>query len=256
MKNRPVYAISSVDSALRLAVILQLEGPMTVSEAAERIGVARSTAHRLLTTLCYRDFVVQDEDRRYHPGPVLGSAPTSARSSSRLRALALPHLAALTYAVDETSNLTVLSGRLVRFLASVECSQVLRVGTREGMAFPAHRTSGGLAMLAAMPREEVEARYGSVGDDLDGDVPPPATLRQQLAAVRRRGFAMNDGRTEKGIVALGMAVVDPRGGLAAVSLSMPSTRFSRDRIPAFVREMSRTKGRIEQDLQGVDDSRL
>ena len=51
MKNKPAYAITSVDHALQLATVLQVEGPLTVSEAAERLGVARSTAHRLLSML-------------------------------------------------------------------------------------------------------------------------------------------------------------------------------------------------------------
>ena len=104
MKNRPPYAITSVDNALRLATVLQLEGPLTVSEAAERLGVARSTAHRLLGMLCYRDFAVQGEDRTYHAGPVLGPNRGSTQSSARMRAIALPHLASLTEAANETTN--------------------------------------------------------------------------------------------------------------------------------------------------------
>ena len=69
MKNRPPYAITSVDHALRLAQVLQREGELTVSEAAERLGVARSTAHRLLAMLVYRDFAEQGPDRRYRAGP-------------------------------------------------------------------------------------------------------------------------------------------------------------------------------------------
>jgi DNA-binding IclR family transcriptional regulator len=65
LKKPPAYAVTSADHALRLAMMLQLEGPMTVSAAAERLGVARSTAHRLLSMLVYRDFAVQDEDRTY-----------------------------------------------------------------------------------------------------------------------------------------------------------------------------------------------
>ena len=70
-KERPPYAISSVDHALRLAAILQLEGGLSVTEAAERLNVARSTAHRLLAMLVYRDFAVQNEQREYLAGPVL-----------------------------------------------------------------------------------------------------------------------------------------------------------------------------------------
>jgi DNA-binding IclR family transcriptional regulator len=71
LKTPPPYAITSVDHALRTAIMLQLEGGLTVSQVAERLGVARSTAHRLLAMLAYRDFAVQDENRVYRAGPVL-----------------------------------------------------------------------------------------------------------------------------------------------------------------------------------------
>ena len=46
LKAKPQYALRSVDHALQLAVLLQVEGPQTVSDVAERLGVARATAHR------------------------------------------------------------------------------------------------------------------------------------------------------------------------------------------------------------------
>jgi DNA-binding IclR family transcriptional regulator len=51
LKKPPPYTITSVDNALRIAAMLQLEGSLTLSEVAERLGVARSTAHRLLAML-------------------------------------------------------------------------------------------------------------------------------------------------------------------------------------------------------------
>lgn len=255
MKNPPTYAITSVDNALRLATALQLEGALTVTEAAERLGVARSTAHRLLGMLCYRDFAVQGEDRAYRAGPVLAQSRRATESSARLRAVAMPHLASLTAAAGETSNLTVLSGTLVRFLGSVECEHVLRVGSREGMAFPAHLTSAGMVMLAQLTSEALEAYYTQAreADDQAG-VPSLATLRQQLAAVRSHGFAINNGRTEDGIVAIGMAVIDPAGGIAGISLALPSVRFSRDRVPELIGHMKRCTQAIERDLSRLPDA--
>jgi DNA-binding IclR family transcriptional regulator len=75
-------------------------------------------------------------------------------------------------------------------------------------------------------------------------------LRQRLSLVRKSGFAINDGRTESGIVAIGLAIADPLGGLAALSLSMPSTRFSRDRIRQLVGSMQVCRSAIEQVTRG------
>ena len=138
VKNRPAYAIASVDSALLLATLLQQEGAMRVTDVAARLGVSVSTAHRLLGMLVYRDFAEQLPDRRYAAGPVLRRGPVQQASVARLREVALPHLRRLVDAVGETANVMVLAGADVRFVATVESDQVLRVGDRTGRTLPAH----------------------------------------------------------------------------------------------------------------------
>ena len=228
MKNPPAYGVTSVDHALRLAVILQVEGPLTVSTAAERLGVARSTAHRLLSTLVYRDFAVQDDDRSYRAGPVLEVAATAHSGTGVIRAAALGPMRTLVDTLDETVNLSVRTGRTIRFIASVESTQTLRVGSREGMVLPAHQSTGGLVMLAALTDEQLIALY---------DAAPPSErvdltkLRRELRAVRRSGVAINRERTERGLIALGRAITNAQGEtVAAVSVSMPRARYSPARV--------------------------
>jgi IclR family acetate operon transcriptional repressor len=244
VKNEPVYRIESVDSALRLAVLLQHEGPLRVFEAAERLGVARSTAHRLLSMLVYRDFAWQDEDRRYHAGDVLRPMP-AAEPASALRRMALPHMRSLVDQCAETVNLVVRTGDRVRFVATVECDQLLRVGDREGRLLPARAASGGLVLLAALsPQALAEACSGpdSAGVDL------PA-LTRTLARVRRQGFAVNNQATERGVTAIGHPVHRADGeAVAALTLSMPTVRFSRVRLPEWVAALSSTALALERDL--------
>ncbi len=247
MKNKPPYAISSVDHALHLAALLQQEGPMRVTDAAERLGVSASTAHRLLAMLVYRDFAEQGGDRRYRAGKVLRPADVSEAPVSLLRRVALPHLERLVEEVRESANLLVLAGPEVRFIATVECDQVLRVGDRVGRTLPAHLTAAGKALLAALRPEEVGALYDGTEVDL-------TRLRRELGLVRRRGFALNDQRTEAGLTAVGMLVRGPaREPAAAVTLAMPSARFHRDRLPGWVDAMAATVGRIETDLPEPHD---
>ena len=228
MKNPPAYGVTSVDHALRLAVILQVEGPLTVSTAAERLGVAKSTAHRLLTTLVYRDFAVQDDARSYHAGPVLELAATAHSRTGAIRAAALGPMQALVDTVDETVNLSVRTGRTIRFVASVESRQTLRVSSREGMVLPAHQSTGGLVMLAALTDEQITTLYDAAppGERID-----LSKLRTELRAVRRSGIAINLERTERGLIAMGHGITDATGTtVAAVSVSMPSVRYSTARI--------------------------
>jgi DNA-binding IclR family transcriptional regulator len=244
VKNKPAYGIESVDHALHLAAILQQEGPLRLTDAATRLGVARSTAHRLLAMLVYRDFAEQDDDRRYVAGPVLrrSAAPEPVAD---LRRIALPHLEALTALTGETTNLMVVHGDQVRFAATVECGHVLRVGDREGRMLPARLASGGRAVLATRSDAEVRALYA----DAEPPVADLPALLRDLRRVRRQGFAVNDQATETGVTAIGCAIPGPATAVpAALSIAMPTARYRRDRLAGWVQDLMTTAGRIAGEL--------
>jgi DNA-binding IclR family transcriptional regulator len=250
LKTPPPYPIASVDHALRAAIILQMEGGATVSQIAERLGVGRSTAHRILAMLVYRDFAVQDENRAYRAGPVLELAAHSQSLVSRLRAVALPHLRRVVDLLNETTNLTVRTGDTTRFIASVECRQALRVGSREGMVFPAHRTTAGLLLLAELSDDELDELYGPKRyQDRPGDLPDLSRLRTELRRLRRNGFAVNQERSERGLVAVGVPVRDQDGtAVAGLSVSMPSMRYDPHRLQPLVAALDAAAHALEKDL--------
>ncbi|WP_217168523.1 IclR family transcriptional regulator [Streptomyces sp. AC512_CC834] len=250
LKNPPAYAITSVDHALRAATMLQLEGALTVSEVADRLGVARSTAHRLLAMLVYRDFAVRDDHRVYHAGPVLELAAHSRSQVSTLRTAALPHLHRVVDLLNETTNLTIRTRDTARFIASEECTQALRVGSREGMVFPAHRTTTGLLLLAELSEEELADVYAPERyRDRPGDLPDLGVLRTELERVGRSGFAVNQERSERGLVAVGVPVRDEHGrAVAGLSVSMPSVRYDPHRLPSLVATLDAAARALEADL--------
>src|SRR5918992_1089221 len=212
MKNRPPYSLESVDNALRLLQLLRDQGRLRVADAAAELGTARSTAHRLLAMLVYRDFATQDEQHGYLPGPALSAPPVRDRPLQELRRALLPHLEALCVRV----------GTQTRFLASVESTQILRVGDRAGTVLPATRTSGGKALLATLSRAELAELYlpsgddgGHHGQDRDEAAMSPAEferLCRALETVRRRGYGLNLEETETGVKAIGRCVHDESGG--------------------------------------------
>src|SRR3954451_18979406 len=166
---------------------------MRVTDVAARLGVSVSTAHRLLGMLVYRDFAEQLPDRRYGPGPVLRGGTAPRASVTRLREVALPHLRALVESLGETANVMVLAGTEVRFVATVECDHVLRVGDRTGRVLPAHLSSGGKAALAVAGDPQLTAALLLLDDAT------AARLQRELRTVRRRGYAVNDQATEAGL---------------------------------------------------------
>ncbi|MEU8704940.1 IclR family transcriptional regulator [Streptomyces sp. NPDC048565] len=250
LKTPPPYPIASVDHALRAATILQMEGGATVARIAERLGVARSTAHRILAMLVYRDFAVQDESRVYRAGPVLELAAHSQSLVSRLRAVAMPHLHRVVGLLDETTNLIVRTGDTARFIASVECQQALRVGSREGMVFAASRTTAGLLLLAGLSDDELDELYAPERyRDRPAELPDLSRLRTELRRLRRNGFAVNQGRSERGLVAVGVPVRDRDGkAVAGLSVSMPSVRYDPHRLQPLVATLNAAAHALEKDL--------
>lgn len=230
-----VYLVDAADKALQLVLLLHASESIGVTEGATHLGVARSTAHRLLATLRHRGFAVQSADRRYRAGPALRRAGARRRSTALLVELIAPLMARLRNETEETTHLMVLDGGEVVFLHSEEGRQPLRIGSRVGVRLPAHRTSGGKALLAALDPDEVADRYRDALDDAE-----LTALENQLAGVRARGFGVNQGQTEDGIGAVGVAIRDDDGRpLAAISVSVPAVRLTRPRMPELVAALRR-----------------
>lgn len=249
MQKRPGYPVDSVDSALRLLLLLRRDGSVRVTAAAAHLGVAPSTAHRLLAQLRFRNFVVQDRQRVYHPGPALEAVARSAASPD-LASVAHGHLAELTRITGETTHLLALEGNGTRFLDCVEGDQTVRVGRRIGLLLPAHTTSGGKALLAELPVGALRKLYPH-------GLPPARTaalsdlaaLRRDLAATRRRGYAINIDESETGVSAVGRTVHDGAGrAVAALAVALPSMRSSRQLLTHLARQLHEAVAGLDADL--------
>lgn len=247
------YRVEAVDRALVLLTLLVERERLTVSEAADELGVAPSTAHRLLATMVYRGFVVQGAKRQYYPGPQLAGPRSVGRRAPQLAGLLRPHLQALAAEVGETVHLMVLMGADMYFADGIESDQTLRVALRTGSRVPAYCTSGGKAVLAELGDAAVTALHagglrpwpGQEGRTLDG-------LLGELVEVRRRRFGINREESEPGVVALG-AAVGPRAGdpVAAFTVAVPTVRFDR-REEQHIVDSVRAACRAAQDVLTPD----
>ncbi|GJF25864.1 MULTISPECIES: IclR family transcriptional regulator [Streptomyces] len=247
MKNSG--SLESVDNALSLLLLLRQEGRLRLSEAADSLGVARSTAHRLLTTLRNRGFAVQGTDKAYRLGPAFRQFGMSQRTDYELIEAARPHMLWLNTEVGETVHLVVRNGSQARFLHSIEGTHALRVSTRAGASLPAHLTSGGKALLAELSTAELAEVYVTTSQEACTPGGDPAGLHRRLAAVRRDGYAVNIGETERGISAVGAAVHEPGGrAIAALTVSAPTLRLPRPRVAEIAAVLVEAAHRMEAVL--------
>jgi len=249
MQNNPAptYPISSVDNALRLLLLYRERRLIRVTEAAEARGVGRSTAHRLLAMLQHHGFVEQDpETRAYRAGAALAEIGLATIREDGLGEHMRPYMERLRDEVNETIQLVVLQGANGLFIETVESHRPLRTTSRVGIVVPAHCLSGGKALLAELPREQLHRLYPS--PEIPAATPHSIASRDELEAhlaeVRERGYATNFGESEQEIGSIGVALHDadgrPRAGIA---VSGPLSRVNETRaseVEAIVAALHRT----------------
>ncbi|NKR41192.1 helix-turn-helix domain-containing protein [Rhodococcus hoagii] len=262
--TRPSYALDSVDNALRLLQMLRDVGALRLKDAAEELGTAPSTAHRLLAMLVYRGFAVQDEKRRYHPGPAMGVGPAQQGWTRELTDICRPHMDALSTSTGETANLVIRIGSQVRFLYSAESESMLRVGDRQGQVLPAERTAGGRILLAELPRQTLEQLYLLPDTEPGADATPGLELDRRLApgefesfhgeleAARAVGFAVNVEQTEAGVAALGVALRNGSGqAVAALTVAVPTARYGQHVAGPLVGQLRSTVRDVQVEVAHI-----
>src|SRR5262249_16452709 len=188
---RPQYPIESVDNALRLLLMFRDRSEIRLSEAGEALGVAHSTAHRLLAMLAYYQFVRQDPaSRAYRAGPALIEVGLSVVRAMDIRAVARPFLESLARTVGETVHLAVLDGTCGPSLGAGEGGGAWGGAAGPGRVLPGHATSVGKAMLAGRPGEELARLYP--GQTLPAQTARTITTKPVLLAelkkVRKHGY--------------------------------------------------------------------
>ncbi|HEX4832612.1 MAG TPA: IclR family transcriptional regulator [Trebonia sp.] len=227
---------ASAASALRLVTLLAERGSIRVTEAAHELAVSASTSYRLLALMCELGFAVQEPDRSYTPGPAFARLSLAQSAPDTLRLIVRSHLERLAAIVGETSHLMVREGASVRFLVSAEGPGALKVASREGALLPAHRTSGGKALLAELPAAELGELYPEgMLESLGGHIVSLDALSLELRKVQRQRFAINIEESEQGIAAVGVTLRHRSGQpVGALSISVPTIRFRQERVDELV----------------------
>jgi DNA-binding IclR family transcriptional regulator len=263
LNPRRSYTINSLDRALRILMILGDRGvPMRVSDISRKLGIDKSTAYRIITTLRARGFVEQESDtRKYTLGlKVLEVAALKLRSL-KLVPVAKPFLEELMLRTKEAVHLAVLVEGEVMYVDSEQCSGPFNVNTVVGGRASLHSSAVGKALLAPRPVEDVDRILAIKGLTryTDRTIISAEELHEHLAEVRKRGWAMDDEETYMGVRCLAAAVFDHRdSAIASIGISGPIQRITHDRLPflgQLVKEVatkiSRRLGYIPRAAEGV-----
>ena len=225
----PQYPIESVDNALQVLLLLGEKPSLRLTDVSNYLGVASSTAHRLLAMLQYRGFVRQDgATRSYVTGPMLDGLAFGILRRLDVRTRARPVLERLNAELQETIHLGRLEGSDVHFIDSIESSRALRVGGRLGRSMPAHCTSTGKALLAELPYEEFSRLYPEeeLAQVTSHSIGTRTALEAALAEVRAQGYARSQEESEEGVSSVAVALHSTRAPRLAINAAVPTSRMS------------------------------
>lgn len=254
MLERPSYWINSVEHALHLATVLHAEGPLSVTQAAQRLNVGTSTAHRLLTMLVYRDFAVQDEHRVYHPGPLLALSPTSSSAIASIRSIALPRLVQLSRNLAMSSYLAILVGSYCRFIISVESPNGMPSENRDGVVVPAHECAAGIAMVSQLSQSAVAKLYSEERRGRgDTDSPELDDVEWQLQHVRERGIALVAELGTPPMTGIGVPIATREGEIRlGLSIALPTSMYEPSIYDTTTEQLRNCAAHISRDWATVE----
>ena len=235
--------LSSVANALRLLTVFSDdEYELGISQLAAKLGLAKSTVHRLATTLLVAGMLEQNtETGKYRLGLAVFQLGALVRRKLDISAAAKPCLMRLREQTDETVQLAVPGqGRPgqggVMYVNFLESRHAIRMGSRIGLTLPLHCTAEGKALLAFGLAEEA---------------PPTPNQAADLAAIRARGFAIDDEECEPGMRSIAAPIFDESGAaIAAVGIAGPAQRLSRPILEGFAPNLLEAAEAISQRVGG------
>jgi IclR family acetate operon transcriptional repressor len=226
--------VRAVERALDVLLCFTSQTPeLTMTQIADRIGINKSTVHRLLGTLQRKRFVQRDPATgAYQLGIRLFQMAYLTLEHDDLRRLATPFLHRLREQYQENVDLSVLDEMDVVFVNHLEGPQRVKVASATGQRLPAFATASGRANLAYLSEDEVRGILARGMTRYTQYTPLTAeAVLEDLRLIRERGFALSEQEYEDGINAVAAPILDGSNRpFAAVAIVGPAYRMTRERM--------------------------
>jgi IclR family pca regulon transcriptional regulator len=226
---------------------------LTLAELSERVGLTKGTTFRLLRTLEEAGYVRQDPlTKRYLLSLKMLDLQDASLTALEYPQVALPYLEELNLALGESVNMAVLDGTNVRYVARVASKRIMSVNLHVGSLLPAHATSMGKVLLAALGHDRVRELYAAqpLEPFTHRTIDSIGRLLEELDAVAARGYAVADEELELGLRSAAAPVRVANGRVvAAVNVSTATARISRERlvdelVPALLTTVAALSARL------------
>lgn len=246
--------IQSVERALALLerIADHPEASFSLTDLTEYMSLDKSSVFRLLSTLGKYGLVRQEESRKgYLLGFGIYGLAASLRQQLKITELASPVLKRLAFATKENAHLAVRSGRLAVFIDRERAAKTIAANTDIGETEELYCTAVGRCLICRMDAKELGELFA--GTELtrytEATITDLGLLADELAAVRKRGYALDDGEYERNVVCIAAPIYNFEGAVeASVGISGPRDRMDAQ-LPSFI-EAVRSAGTVLSESLG------
>jgi IclR family pca regulon transcriptional regulator len=226
---RETQSVQSLERGLAVLQVFSRDNPApTLSEVARLAGTTRATARRILLTL-ERLGHVRSDGRRFSLTPRVLALGWSYLSSLNLWEIAQPLMEDLVERTGESCSAATLDLPDVVYVARVPTRRIMSITLGVGTRLPAHATSMGRVLLAALEPRELEAFLGAgpLEAFTERTITSPAPLRSAVEEVRAQGWALVDQELELGLRSVAAPIQDAEHRtVAALNVSAAVSRVS------------------------------
>ncbi|PKN26680.1 MAG: IclR family transcriptional regulator [Deltaproteobacteria bacterium HGW-Deltaproteobacteria-21] len=248
------YQVPAVVRALDILEFLSDQKEATFTEIHASLGIPKSTAYHILSTLTSRGYVrFAGDSSKYSLGLRLVDLGTKSSSFIDIRAEALPLLRELVAKTNETCNLGILDGTEGIYIAKLEGRQFVRLNSWEGKRFSLHCTAMGKVLLAWQEEEKRAEMLPKLKlvRHTKNTITNLNKLSAHLRLVRKQGWGLDDQENEDHIRCLGHPVLSFDGRvLGAISISGLVTRFKGKYLQELNQELKSVARRLSENLGG------
>lgn len=242
--------VELVDKAFDILEQVADTAPCSLSELSEASGVPLSTAHRIVTALIRRGYLVAERKGRYRLGAVWHIIAENYPLSPLLAEISRRSLADLARVTRAHAHLAVLEGDMVTYLVKQRYGQA-EVHSAEQIQLEAYCTAIGKVLLAHLGPHEIEDYLASAPFVrlTPATITDPDQIRTELTLARERGWATEIEETSQGLMCLSAPILDQRGkARAAISVSIVELNPQEDALKERLPFLLETRHRIESKL--------
>lgn len=245
--------VQSVDRTLSiLELMADYDDGLGITELSKKVGLHKSTVHRLLATLIYKGYVIQDhQTNRYRLTLKIFELGNKIVEDMDILKASKSHTESLMKSVNEVVHLVIRDDDHIIYIDKVEANNTIRMASNIGRRSPLYSTSVGKAILAHLDDEEVLEiwRNSDVKKFTDKTITDYDLFRNELEKVRLKGYAEDDEENELGVRCIGAPVFNYRGKVeGAISISGPTLRVTKGKVEEIADVVKKYANLISKEL--------